>query len=62
VILPDPLTQASIDLHPLIRMDTTLVEWGCGCWHGAAGFYFCQYHEGFEDGVEAAQRAAGVAP
>lgn len=55
-VVIDPLTQASIDLQPFNDFGVR----SCGCETLRTGkTRICQYHQGFEDGIEACQRGIG---
>lgn len=55
---PEPETLASILLNgsPTFVAGST-TTYGCGCSVRFDHWRLCQFHEGFEDGVEAARRA-----
>jgi hypothetical protein len=52
-VTPDPLTLESIKMQ---AMDGEAPRCGCFPFTKRPGWFLCQYHEGFDDGVEAAQR------
>jgi hypothetical protein len=53
---PEELTIASIELQGKRDDDSRI--YGCGCFRSCDGtsWRLCQYHEGYDDGVEAASR------
>jgi len=60
-VTPDPLTIASIRLQGIDEDESRrylAAAYWCSCFLKRDRWSLCQYHEGFDDGVEAARREA----
>lgn len=57
-MIPDDRTVASIEQQRVIKDTITNIVYSCGCDRPNGRWRLCQYHDGFEDGLEAAERSA----
>lgn len=60
---PDPLTIKSIELQGINKAVPTSVRYNCGCIYltQPISWQLCPYHQGYDDGVEAARRELSAA-
>ncbi len=55
-----PETLDDLEETGIRRRGSNLTTWNCGCEKRGLRMYLCQFHEGFEAGIETTQSAAAL--